>query len=437
MQNTEGSEHTLTAALFENMAEPVLLCDQSLTIRAVNEAAAELLGIPASQLIGRSAWDALPQCQATAPDPPPPASGRLEWRSEFRAPGGRRRLLEISGVGLNHGRSGARGWALALNVGQSLEPPAFIGNSAVVQELLEFVSRIAASRTKAILLAGESGTGKELIAKRLHCLSGRVKAPFVPINCAALPESLLESELFGHERGAFTDAGASREGLLETAHGGTVFLDEVGEMPVRLQAKLLRVLEDHTFRRVGGSRDIAVDLRVISATNADLETAIEGGRFRRDLYYRLNIVQIRLPALRERPEDIRALAAHFLDHFNRVHHRQIRGIDPAALRILESCSWPGNVRELRNIMERAVLVETSSLITMGSLAIPNPAGGAASKFAHGERTAFSARLSLRGSEQELIAAALAETNGNQTRAAWLLGIGRFCLRYRMKRLGML
>jgi two-component system, NtrC family, response regulator AtoC len=301
---------------------------------------------------------------------------------------------------------------------------------------LEFVSRIAASRATSILLVGESGTGKELIAKRLHALSRRAAASLVPINCAALPEALLESELFGYERGAFTGAHDSKEGLLQVADGGTVFLDEIGEMPLPLQAKLLRVLEDHTFRRIGGSRSISVDVRVIGATNTDLEKAIEERRFRSDLYYRLNGVQIRVPALRERPEDLPALISFFLDHFNHLHDRDIRGIHPGAKRLIEGHSWPGNVRELRNVIERAVLVEPSPLLTAASLALPN-GPNASARAAMLERTDTTARFSLVSGERELIAAALAETGGNQTRAAALLGIGRFSLRYKMKKIGLL
>jgi transcriptional regulator with PAS, ATPase and Fis domain len=285
-----------------------------------------------------------------------------------------------------------------------------------------------------VLLVGESGTGKDLIAKRLHSLSPRAAAPYVPINCATLPAPLLENELFGHERGAYTGADAVREGLLETAHGGTVFLDEIGELPLPLQAKLLRVLEDHTFRRVGGSQDRKVDLRVIGATNQDLEKAIQEHRFRADLYYRLNVVQIRLPALRERPEDIPLLAAHFLEHFCGIHHRPVHSIHPGAERILVLYSWPGNVRELRNVIERAVLVETSAILTPDSLSIPN-VSSAGPAIDGGKRE--NGHFSLRRSERDLVLAALAEAGGNQTRAAALLGIGRFSLRYKLKKLGLL
>jgi two-component system, NtrC family, response regulator AtoC len=207
-------------------------------------------------------------------------------------------------------------------------------------------------------------------------------------------------------------------------------------MPLGLQAKLLRVLEDHTFRRVGGSRNISVDLRVIGATNTDLEKALEEKRFRSDLYYRLNGVQIRVPSLRERPEDLPELVSFFLAQFNRIHGREIRGIHPGAMRLLERHTWPGNVRELRNVIERAVLVEPSSLLMAESLALPNGSHGLGKKPASAENEIPNARFSLLSGERELIAAALGEVRGNQTRAAALLGIGRFALRYKMKKLGL-
>lgn len=422
-----------TAAFFDSIPDPLLLCDRSLLVAAVNRAAAALLSRPATELINRSAMDLLPP---PAPGPKPmPLSGRVGWRTEFGGQG-ERTLLEISGHLLQDERTGAQGWALMLKkVGPVVEAPVFLGKSQAVQELLEFVARIAASGAVSILLLGESGTGKELIAKRLHALSGRAQGAFVPINCAALPEALLESELFGFEKGAFTGAAERKEGLLEIADGGTVFLDEIGELPLPLQAKLLRVLEDHTFRRVGGGRNISVDVRVIGATNSDLEKAIEERRFRMDLYYRLNAVQIRLPALRERVEDLAALSAHFLEHFNRVHGRDVRGLHPSARRLLELYSWPGNVRELRNMLERAVLVERSSLITPASLGLSRRGGAPDPRPAPAEPE--NSRFSLRSSEHELIAAALSEAQGNQTRAAELLGIGRFSLRYKMKKLGIL
>jgi two-component system response regulator AtoC len=416
-------ETDLVGAYFKSLADAVLLCAPDLTIAAANEAAGVLLAAPPDSLAGRWAGDVLPG------SPPPPGQsgnitpGRMEWRSRNG-----RRVLFVSAGPLN----GAGGWALLLkNAGEMQQPPEFIGKSLAAQELLEFVSRIAASRASCILLEGESGTGKELIARRLHCLSGRAGGRFVPINCAAVPDNLLESELFGFEQGAFTDAREPKMGLLEIAHGGTLFLDEIGELPLLLQAKLLRVMEGSTFRRLGGMRDISVDVRIVGATNANLQQAIEERRFRSDLYYRLNVIQIRLPSLRERIEDIEGLAAHFLAQFNQVHGREIRGVHPQALRMLEQHSWPGNIRELRNAIERAVLVETSPLLQPASLTIPN---GASARPAPAPAMAS---LSIRASEQELIAAALAQTGSNQSRAAVLLGIGRFSLRYKMKKLGLL
>ena len=426
----------LTAAWFETIADPMLLCDRELAVLAANPAAASLLETPAADLVLRKAQEVLAPITSSVPAPKR-AAAYLEWTCEFRPPQGERRKLAVSGTALRDRLTGAEGWALSLHRIDGAESSAeFIGGSAVAQELLEFVSRIAASRATSILLVGESGTGKELIAKRLHGLSRRAAAQMIPINCAALPETLLESELFGYEKGAFTGARDTKEGLLEAAHGGTVFLDEIGEMPLGLQAKLLRVLEDHTFRRVGGSRSISVDLRVIGATNTDLEKAIEEKRFRSDLYYRLNGVQIRVPSLRERPEDLPELVSFFLAQFNRIHSRDIRGIHPGAMRVLERHTWPGNVRELRNVIERAVLVEPSSLIMAESLALPGGANGLGKKPASAENENPSARFSLLSGERELIAAALGEVRGNQTRAAALLGIGRFALRYKMKKLGL-
>ncbi len=419
------------------MAEPLLLCDAGLVVLAANKEAVALLKTPAAGIVQRNAEELLPRRVLADSRPPFLAHARLEWRSEFERDGNRF-TLEVSGTALRDEQSGVDGWVLTLkDLGAPPNAPDFLGRSAVTQELLEFVSRIAASNATSILLLGESGTGKELIAQRLHALSPRAAAPFVPINCAALPETLLESELFGYEKGAFTNAAQAKEGLFETADGGCVFLDEIGELPLPLQAKLLRVLEERTFRRIGGTRDISVNLRVIGATNSDLDKGIAEKRFRGDLYYRLNGVQIQLPALRERPEDIQELAMHFLSHFNRVHRRHLRGIHPGAQRMLDLYTWPGNVRELRNIMERAVLVESAPIIMPASLALPHRGEVAQVKIAAASNGTVSTPFSLRNGEQELILAALAEANGNQSRAAGLLGIGRFSLRYKMKKLGML
>ena len=415
----------------------MLLCDAGLAVLAANNAAAELLRCPAGNLAGRNSYDVLPPQPPQVPRVPARWQTRLEWGSAIVRQGGRIRL-EVCGSALNDAPAGAQGWVLTLKrLDTAQEAPEFIGTAPATVELLEFVSRIARSRAASILLQGESGTGKELIAKRLHALSPRAGRAFVPINCAALPEHLLESELFGYEKGAFTSAGQTKEGLLEIADGGTVFLDEIGDLSLLLQAKLLRVVEEHAFRRIGGRRNISADLRFVAATNMDLEKAVATQRFRNDLYYRLNGVQIQLPPLRERAEDIQALTIHLLGHFNRVHRRHIRGIHPSAQRLLDTYAWPGNVRELRNVMERAVLVESAPLIMPASVALRHHAASQRLKVVPIESGFRSARFSLHAGERELIAAALGEAHGNQSRAAALLGIGRFSLRYKMKKLGLL
>jgi two-component system response regulator AtoC len=431
------SEGSLTAAWFDSAEHAALLCDGALVIVAANRTACNLLRVSAGDILHRNLNRLLGASVGAAGGAsimPPPA--RLPWRCEVQAKDDRR-LFDLSGVPLRDPASGVEGWALLLGPARqsTAAVPDFVGRSAAIQELLRLVARLAASRARSFLLVGESGTGKELIARRLHGLSPRAGAPLVPINCAALPEELLESELFGYEKGAFTGARETKEGLLSAADHGTVLLDEICELPLALQAKLLRVLEDHTFRRVGGVRDLFVDIRIVAATNADLEKAIAEGRFRSDLYYRLNGVQIRIPPLRERIEDLGDLTAFFIDHFNRVHQRDIRGVHPITKILFEKHSWPGNVRELRNVIERAVLVETSSLISPSSLDLRNGAGrGCRSAAASGKA---GPRFCLHSGERDLIGAALAEAGGNQSRAAALLGVGRFGLRYKMKKLGML
>ena len=246
-----------------------------------------------------------------------------------------------------------------------------------MREVLNFVRRVAASEATTILLEGENGTGKDLVAKTLHYQSLRQAEPFIAINCAAIPETLLESELFGYEKGAFTDARSQKRGIFELADKGTLFLDEIGEIPLMLQAKLLRVLEEQSFRRLGGLKDIKLDLRVVAATNKNLREAVKEGAFRQDLYFRLNVIQILIPPLRERAEDIVPLTRFFIEHYNRKFKRSIEGVTDAAARLLLSHDWPGNVRELRNAIERAMILEESALITPPSLPIaisrPDPA----------------------------------------------------------------
>jgi PAS domain S-box-containing protein len=308
-----------------------------------------------------------------------------------------------------------------------------VAESAVMQRLMHFVRRVAASEVSAILLRGDSGTGKDVVARFSHYHSRRSEQPFLAINCAAIPETLLESELFGYERGAFTDARAQKKGILEMATGGTVFLDEISEMPMALQAKLLRVLENQTIRRLGGTADIQVDLRVIAATNQDLWNAIQQGRFRLDLYYRLNVIQIEVPPLREHREDILPLANHFIESYNLKFRRSVKGISPEAGQILTAHDWPGNIRELRNAIERAMVLEDSEWIRPSSLAL-GPGRLASAQPSEPPLVAGTAEgMSLGEAERTMVLNALQRAGWNQTRAAALLSITRDTLRYKMKK----
>lgn len=308
-----------------------------------------------------------------------------------------------------------------------------IAESRAMLDVLNFVQRVSVSEARSILIEGENGTGKDLIAKTLHCQSHRRSRPFLAINCAAIPEALLESELFGYERGAFTDAREQKRGLFELADTGTLFLDEIAEMPTSLQAKLLRVLEDHSFRRLGGVRDITVDIRIIAATNRNLVEAVREGNFRKDLYYRLNVIQLTVPPLRQRPEDILPLARFFIDQFNVQFKRRIRGFSELAESLLLAHDWAGNVRELRNVIERAMILEDTEYIRPASLRI-GP-GGDLSMSTGGELTSLfdGGAMSLVLQERRLIVHALDKTGGNQSQAARLLHITRDTLRYKMRK----
>ncbi len=304
--------------------------------------------------------------------------------------------------------------------------------------MLAFVRRVAVSEASSILIEGENGTGKDLIAKTLHYQSLRQAEPFLAINCAAIPDTLLESELFGYEKGAFTDARAQKRGLFELADKGTLFLDEIGEIPLSLQAKLLRVLENQCFRRLGGLQDINVDLRIIAATNKNLREAVREGAFRQDLYYRLNVIQLVVPPLRERPQDILPLARFFIEHYNAKFKRQIEGMSPEAESLLLSHDWPGNVRELRNAVERAMILEDTAQIRPQSLPIAVRGTGSSFVAATGAMAcAFSSEgMSLVEQERRLLVQALEKTGGNQTQAARLLRITRDTLRYKMKKFNL-
>jgi transcriptional regulator with PAS, ATPase and Fis domain len=280
-----------------------------------------------------------------------------------------------------------------------------------------------------VLLTGESGTGKDLAAKVLHYSSDRATKPFMNITCSALPEALLESELFGHERGAFTGADRQKRGLFELADGGTVFLDEIGEMVPGLQAKLLRVLEEKTFKRVGGAADIRVDVRVVAATNRHLEDEVRQGRFREDLYYRLNVLPIALPPLRARPKDIPLLVNYYVDTYNHEFRKKVRGVEPDAMTRLQAYGWPGNVRELRNAVERAMLFAESDVLGLEHFAMT---GSAASRLT--ERVDLPAQgIDLEQLERSLVVQALERSGWNQTKAATLLGLNRDQIRYRIEK----
>ena len=308
-----------------------------------------------------------------------------------------------------------------------------VGQSSAMEMLRALLGKVASSPASTVLLTGESGTGKDLAAKVLHYNSDRAHKPFMNITCSALPETLLESELFGHERGAFTDARQLKRGLFESADGGTVFLDEIGEMVPALQAKLLRVLEDRAFKRVGGLQDIKVNVRVIAATNRNLEEEVRAGRFRQDLFYRLNVLPVTLPPLRQHLDDVPALTSFYIDLFNREFRKSVKGASPAALKALQSYGWPGNIRELRNAVERAMLLATESWLEPSDFLL-SPAAAAA----HGD-AAFRLPpegVNLEALEQSLVVQALERCGGNQTRAAALLGMNRDQIRYRVEKFGL-
>jgi DNA-binding NtrC family response regulator len=305
-----------------------------------------------------------------------------------------------------------------------------IFGSKKMEEVLDLVKTVAKSEAT-VLIRGESGTGKELIANAVHSYSNRRAGPFIKVNCAAIPENLLEDELFGHEKGAFTDAQRQRKGKFEMANGGTIFLDEIGDMPPSLQVKILRVLQERQFERVGGSETVRVDVRLIAATNRDLEEAIREGEFREDLYYRLNVIPVLLPPLRERREDVVKLASHFLQKFNKKNEKHFTGISQAAHALLVGYPWPGNVRELENALERAVVLGNGTEIQPEHL----PAGlkGAAPSGEDLIERLFETDLSLDDLERELIQKALERASWNQSKAAKLLKLTRRTLQYRMEK----
>jgi two-component system, NtrC family, response regulator PilR len=309
-----------------------------------------------------------------------------------------------------------------------------LGKSRAMQKLFELITKIHSARTS-VLISGESGTGKELVARALHTEGSRAALPFVAVNCGAIPEELMESELFGHKRGAFTGAVADKPGLFRQANGGTLFLDEIGELSLNLQVKLLRVLQERSFKPVGGISDVEVDVRVIAATNRDLEAEVARGAFRADLYYRLNVIEIRIPPLRQRREDIPLLAAHFLRRFGAEHGRTLE-LSPEALRKLESFDYPGNVRELENMLERAVALSSGPILTATDLPESTRTSPRVEVPAAFPAEGVDLDRLLADFERGWLQRALEHTGGIRKRAAALLGISFRSLRYRLEKLGL-
>lgn len=440
----EWQRAEVLAAVFDKLTDAIVLYDKELVITGVNQSAERLFEMSADEMVGKSCKEVFRcgRCENSCgillgmnSPSVPNCTVRLHTASGME----RLAIIRTNQVLSADGEpEGTVATVTDITAEMAPEKREVIAESPAMRDVLNFVRRVASSEALTILLEGENGTGKDLIAKTLHYQSVRQAEPFIAINCAAIPETLLESELFGYEKGAFTDARSQKRGLLELADKGTLFLDEIGEIPMVLQAKLLRVLEDSTFRRLGGLHDICVDIRLIAATNKNLREAVKERAFRQDLYFRLNVIQITIPPLRERPEDIMPLATFFIEHYNRKFKRHIEGVSPQASQVLLRHDWPGNVRELRNAVERAMILEDSAWLTSGSLPIsmvngddrPHAAMAAAVDSMPGEG------ISLEENERMLVVRALEKTGGNQTQAARLLRITRDTLRYKMKKFNL-
>jgi PAS domain S-box-containing protein len=430
-------------SVFDQLSDALVLYDPEFRITGVNRAAEKLFGISSGEMLGQHCQDIFrcslcePGCGVLVGLNQTPAAPNCTVR--LHTNNGMERLVVMRTNQMYNDEGNLTGVVATIkDITDEAAPQKreVIAESPGMREVLNFVRRVAASEATTILLEGENGTGKDLIAKTLHYQSLRQAEPFIAINCAAIPETLLESELFGYEKGAFTDARSQKRGIFELADKGTLFLDEIGEIPLMLQAKLLRVLEEQSFRRLGGLKDIKLDLRVIAATNKNLREAVKEGAFRQDLYFRLNVIQIQIPPLRERLEDIVPMTRFFIEHYNRKFKRNIEGVSEGAAKLLLSHDWPGNVRELRNAIERAMILEDSSLITTASLpiAIARPEATSGAMLAPMEIPQDG--LSLEDNERSLLARALEKTGGNQTQAARLLRITRDTLRYKMKKFNL-
>lgn len=325
-----------------------------------------------------------------------------------------------------------------MNLSSKYGLKSMIGESEEMKKVFDLVGKIAKSDATTIFITGESGTGKDVTAKVIHYQSNRAEKPFMEINCTALPETLVESELFGHEKGSFTDAKSMKKGLFELADGGTVFLDEIGDMPPGTQAKLLKVIENKSFKRIGGTRDIEVDVRIIAATNKRMNDEVKVGRFREDLYYRLKVIPILLPSLRERGDDTIMLAEYFIDTFNREFKKNVKGLSKEVKKCFLEYPWPGNVRELKNVIERAMILESEEFILAEHLPLELTSREIMAQNVKGIDIKIPpGGIDIEGVEKELIRQSLDMTRGNQTRAAKLLNLTRDTLRYRMQKFGFL
>lgn len=346
----------------------------------------------------------------------------------------REKLLIIAQKAIEKSRLLRENIRLKEQLEKQFRPEGIIGNDSKMRDIFRIIKKVSGS-SATVLILGESGTGKELVAKALHYGSPRSSSPFMAINCAAIPESLLESELFGYEKGAFTGAYARSAGLFETADGGTIFLDEIGDMSILLQAKLLRVLQEKEIRRVGGSERVKVDVRIISATNKDLEAEIKKGRFREDLFYRLNVISFRLPALRDRRSDIPELVSFFIEKSNAAFGGSVKGITEEAMNMVMKYSWPGNVRQLESIIERAVLLNEGEVIGVESLPMELMASPAT--LGNFDFELPEEGISFEAFEKELLIKAMARANGVIGKAAQLLGMSYRTLQYRLSKFGII
>ena len=443
---TPGWQRTsVLESVFDQLSDALVLYDPEFRITGVNRAAEKLFGMSSEEMLGKHCQEIFhcsvcePNCGVLVGLNQPQAAPNCTVR--LHTDNGMERLVVMRTNQMFDDAGELAGVVATIkDITEEAAPQKreVIAESPCMREMMNFVRRVSASEATTILLEGENGTGKDLIAKTLHYQSVRQAEPFIAINCAAIPETLLESELFGYEKGAFTDARSQKRGIFELADKGTLFLDEIGEIPLMLQAKLLRVLEEQTFRRLGGLKDIHLDLRVIAATNKNLREAVKEGAFRQDLYFRLNVIQILIPPLRDRTEDIVPMTRFFIEHYNRKFKRNIESVTDSAAKLLMAHDWPGNVRELRNAIERAMILEEGPSITTASLpiSIARPDNGAPLGGATLDMAIPTDGLSLEDNERSLLVRALEKTEGNQTQAARLLRITRDTLRYKMKKFNL-